>query len=415
MPTLVPVFVRSYKTAVNLGHEAFKQKVRVLFSIKNGNTVFQEQVVSQTKTDVKIIYGHFQIQPVCLLEHGRIRILCTYGKPCTAKNRLIIPTRRIEGILRLVFPIEYIYNLTAYMPLQSVTRKGRGCWENFRNFRRKWKTTCVHEDRKMRSAHSNGAISSQTTFKNTLGILLNHVSKYSQSPESHVKIPSNFLNETPYILLHILVAFLKTFLKHYNKCFGKLLRQATRICKNNFFLSARISEEVRGKGKGGDMKRRPLSTDSNSTLDVINRVREPSGNSSIQSVSLDRIPCLPPSSNPFDMIDTLSPSLDLAARRCSIDRNGASNLIIDDGTELDVLDFALLVRKKWPTYLSMVVESVLLSDLIRSLRSAGHVNGELIRIDWHWSLPWSRFGSRAGQQRAHNQQRHPEDHVVDDE
>lgn len=63
----------------------------------------------------------------------------------------------------------------------------------------------------------------------------------------------------------------------------------------------------------------------------------------------------------------------------------------------------------------MIVESVLLGDLVGSLRSAGYVNGELIRIDWHWSLSWSWFGYRAGQQRAHNQQRHPEDHVVDDE
>lgn len=30
MPILVPVFVRSYKSEVNLGHEAFKQKVRVI-------------------------------------------------------------------------------------------------------------------------------------------------------------------------------------------------------------------------------------------------------------------------------------------------------------------------------------------------------------------------------------------------
>lgn len=73
------------------------------------------------------------------------------------------------------------------------------------------------------------------------------------------------------------------------------------------------------------------------------------------------------------------------------------------------------MKTNWPTYLSVVVESVLLGDLLGSIRSAGHVNGELIRIDWHWSLPWSRFRSRAGQQHAHNQQRHPEDHVVDDE
>lgn len=71
------------------------------------------------------------------------------------------------------------------------------------------------------------------------------------------------------------------------------------------------------------------------------------------------------------------------------------------------------VKTNWPTYLSVVVESVLLGDLVGSLRSAGYVNGELIRIDWHWTLSWSGFGSRAGQQRAQNQQRHPEDHVVD--
>lgn len=65
--------------------------------------------------------------------------------------------------------------------------------------------------------------------------------------------------------------------------------------------------------------------------------------------------------------------------------------------------------------LSMIVELVLLGDLIGSLRSAGHVNGELIRVDLHWSRPRSRFGSRTSQQRAHEQQRHSEDHVVDDE
>lgn len=71
--------------------------------------------------------------------------------------------------------------------------------------------------------------------------------------------------------------------------------------------------------------------------------------------------------------------------------------------------------RNWWTYLSMIVESVLLGNLIGSLRSAGHVNGELIRIDRHWSRPRSRFGSRTSQQHAHNQQRHPKDHVVDSE
>jgi len=61
----------------------------------------------------------------------------------------------------------------------------------------------------------------------------------------------------------------------------------------------------------------------------------------------------------------------------------------------------------------MIVEAVLLGDLVGSLRSAGYVNGKLIRIDRHWSRPRSRFRSRTSQQRAHNQQRHPEDHVVD--
>jgi len=73
------------------------------------------------------------------------------------------------------------------------------------------------------------------------------------------------------------------------------------------------------------------------------------------------------------------------------------------------------MRENWWTYLSMIVEPMLLSDLVGSLRSAGHVNGKLIRIDRHWSRSRSRFGSRTSQQRAHNQQRHPEDHVVDGE
>lgn len=71
--------------------------------------------------------------------------------------------------------------------------------------------------------------------------------------------------------------------------------------------------------------------------------------------------------------------------------------------------------RNWWTYLSMIVESVILGDLVGSLRSAGHVNGELIRIDRHWSRPRSWFGSRTSQQHAHNQQRHPKDHVVDGE
>lgn len=62
-----------------------------------------------------------------------------------------------------------------------------------------------------------------------------------------------------------------------------------------------------------------------------------------------------------------------------------------------------LYVRNWWTYLSMIVESMLLGDLVSSLRSAGHVNGELIRIDRHWSRPRSRFGSRTSQQRAHNQ------------
>ena len=37
--------------------------------------------------------------------------------------------------------------------------------------------------------------------------------------EGHMKVPSIFLNGIPYFLLHILVADLESFLKHYNKVF----------------------------------------------------------------------------------------------------------------------------------------------------------------------------------------------------
>ena len=75
------------------------------------------------------------------------------------------------------------------------------------------------------------------------------------------------------------------------------------------------------------------------------------------------------------------------------------------------MSFLLYVKKPLVcTHLSMIVEAVLLGDLVGRLRSAGHVNGELIRIDRHWSRPRFRFRSRTSQQRAHNQQRHPEDH-----
>src|SRR5580765_5319599 len=37
-----------------------------------------------------------------------------------------------------------------------------------------------------------------------------------ESPEGHVMVTSNFLNGTPHILLHILVACLESFPKHYN-------------------------------------------------------------------------------------------------------------------------------------------------------------------------------------------------------
>ncbi|EFN62737.1 hypothetical protein EAG_01434 [Camponotus floridanus] len=40
--------------------------------------------------------------------------------------------------------------------------------------------------------------------------------KLTKPPEGHVKVSSNFLNGTPYMLLHILVAHLKSFPKHYN-------------------------------------------------------------------------------------------------------------------------------------------------------------------------------------------------------
>lgn len=63
----------------------------------------------------------------------------------------------------------------------------------------------------------------------------------------------------------------------------------------------------------------------------------------------------------------------------------------------------------------MVVESVLLGDLIGSFQSAGHVNSKLIRVDRHWSRLWSRLGYHTGQKRAHNEKRHPEDHLVDGE
>jgi len=37
-----------------------------------------------------------------------------------------------------------------------------------------------------------------------------------ESFEGHVKVTSIFLNGTPYIFLHILVAYLESFPKHYN-------------------------------------------------------------------------------------------------------------------------------------------------------------------------------------------------------
>jgi len=37
-----------------------------------------------------------------------------------------------------------------------------------------------------------------------------------KSFEGHVKVTTNFLNGTPYILLHILIACLESFPKHYN-------------------------------------------------------------------------------------------------------------------------------------------------------------------------------------------------------
>jgi len=37
-----------------------------------------------------------------------------------------------------------------------------------------------------------------------------------ESFECHVKVTSIFLNGTPYIFLHILVAYLESFPKHYN-------------------------------------------------------------------------------------------------------------------------------------------------------------------------------------------------------
>jgi len=61
------------------------------------------------------------------------------------------------------------------------------------------------------------------------------------------------------------------------------------------------------------------------------------------------------------------------------------------------------VQQSLLPYLAVIVESMLLSDVVSSLRSAGHVNGELIRIDRHWSRSRPRLGYRAGQQRAHNQ------------
>lgn len=76
---------------------------------------------------------------------------------------------------------------------------------------------------------------------------------------------------------------------------------------------------------------------------------------------------------------------------------------------------SIILEKEMHTYLSVVVESVLQGDLVGSLGSAGHVDGELIRIDRR-SLPRLRLGSHACQQRAHyHQQRHPEDHLVDGE
>jgi len=38
-----------------------------------------------------------------------------------------------------------------------------------------------------------------------------------KSFEGHVNVTSNFLNGTPYILLHILIACLESFPKHYNE------------------------------------------------------------------------------------------------------------------------------------------------------------------------------------------------------
>jgi len=43
-----------------------------------------------------------------------------------------------------------------------------------------------------------------------------HQFDLEESAESHVKVTSNFLNGTPYMLLHILVAHLESFPKHYN-------------------------------------------------------------------------------------------------------------------------------------------------------------------------------------------------------
>jgi len=43
-----------------------------------------------------------------------------------------------------------------------------------------------------------------------------HLFDLEESFENHMKVTSIFLNGTPYIFLHVLVAYLDSFPKHYN-------------------------------------------------------------------------------------------------------------------------------------------------------------------------------------------------------
>ncbi|EFN60776.1 hypothetical protein EAG_02247 [Camponotus floridanus] len=68
-------------------------------------------------------------------------------------------------------------------------------------------------------------------------ILWCHQFNLEEQPEGHVKVSSNFINGIPYMLLHILVAHLKSFPKHYNYILPVINIQLLLLFERVNFLS----------------------------------------------------------------------------------------------------------------------------------------------------------------------------------